>query len=137
MQVTKTTTDTIDLRWLAGYNGGYDQTFVFDYRIEKTSSWNTQEYNPDVSDKSVQTYQITGLANGKLYEVKMCAKNNLGSSGYTSTISVSTASTGIHFILIIKNQDLLPLSLIEFQNVIMRLQQLISTITFKIQKKNF
>ncbi|XP_076102250.1 semaphorin-2A-like [Mytilus galloprovincialis] len=93
VQVIKTTTDTIDLRWLAGYNGGYDQTFVFDYRIEKTSSWNTQEYNPDDSDKSVQTYQINELANGKLYEVRMCAKNRIGSSGYTSTISVSTAST--------------------------------------------
>lgn len=109
MQVIKTTTDTIDLRWLAGYNGGYDQTFVFDYRIEKTSSWNTQEYNPDVSDKSVQTYQINELANGKLYEVRMCAKNSIGSSGYTSTISVSTASTGIHYILIIENQNFLAL----------------------------
>ncbi|CAG2229588.1 unnamed protein product [Mytilus edulis] len=109
VQVIKTTTDTIDLRWLAGYNGGYDQTFVFDYRIEKTSSWNTQEYNPDVSDKSIQTYQINELANGKLYEVRMCAKNWIGSSGYTSTISVSTASTGIHFILIIENQNILPL----------------------------
>lgn len=109
MQVIKTTTDTIDLRWLAGYNGGYDQTFVFDYRVEKASSWCTQEYNPDVSDKSLQTYQISGLANGKLYEVRMCAKNSIGSSPHTATISVSTASTGIHFILRIENQNCLPL----------------------------
>lgn len=94
LKVTKTTVDTLYLRWIPGYNGGYDQTFVFDYRIESASSWSTQEYNPDVSDISILMYQLTGLANGKVYSIRMCAKNIIGSSQHTATISISTASTG-------------------------------------------
>ncbi|XP_063432673.1 semaphorin-2A-like [Mytilus trossulus] len=112
LQVIKTTTDQIDVRWLAGYNGGYDQTFVFDYRIEKASSWSTQEYNPDFSDKSIQTYQITGLENGKLYEVRMCSKNSIGRSPHTATISVSTAITDLYFILFITTLCILILAIL-------------------------
>ncbi|XP_052099535.1 semaphorin-2A-like isoform X2 [Mytilus californianus] len=101
LQVIKTTIDKIDLRWLPGYNGGYDQTFVFEYQIESASSWSVQEYNPDVSDKSIQTYQITGLASGKVYAIRMCAKNSIGSSPHTASISVSTAITDVYTILFI------------------------------------
>ncbi|CAC5398337.1 unnamed protein product [Mytilus coruscus] len=93
-QVIKTTVDTIYLQWLPGNKKGYDQTFVFDYQIESASSWSTQEYNPVVSDKNIQTYQLTGLANGVVYRIRMSAKNIIGSSQHTATISISTASTG-------------------------------------------
>ncbi|XP_052099533.1 semaphorin-2A-like isoform X3 [Mytilus californianus] len=95
LKVTKTTVDTIYLQWLPGNNGGYTQTFVFDYQIESSSSWTTQEYNQGVIDESFQTYQITGLVNGKVYVIKMCAKNIIGSSQHTDVISVSTASRGV------------------------------------------
>lgn len=87
--------DTIYLQWLPGNNGGYDQTFVFDCQIENSRTWTTQEYNPEVNDKSFQTYQITGLVNGKVYVIRMCAKNIIGSSQHTDLISVSTASRGV------------------------------------------
>lgn len=101
LQVTKTTDDTIYLQWLPGKNEGYDQTFVFDYQIESSSAWTTQEYNPEVNDKSVQTYQITGLVHDKVYVIRMCAKNIFGSSKHTDLIAVSTASRGVNLFIIL------------------------------------
>ena len=95
MQIITVHATTIDIRWVAGFDGGVDQTFVLEYRLSKTTSWNT--FYPKFSglEEDPQYFELSGLSSGNVYDIQMCAGNTVGNSPKTDIISVSTIGAGI------------------------------------------
>ena len=100
MQIITVHATTIEIRWVAGFDGGVDQTFVLEYRLSKTTSWNT--FYPKFSglEEDPQYFELSGLSSGNVYDIQMCAGNTVGNSSKTDIISVSTIGAGIFYSLI-------------------------------------
>jgi hypothetical protein len=100
MQIITVHATTIEIRWVAGFDGGVDQTFVLEYRISKTTSRNT--FYPKFSglEEDKQYFKLSGLSSGNVYDIQMCAGNTVGNSSKTDIISVSTIGAGIFYSLI-------------------------------------
>ena len=90
MQIIAVHATTIEIRWVAGFDGGNDQTFELEYRLSKTTPWNT--FNPKFSglEEDPQYFELSGLSSGSVYDIQMYAKNKDGNSTKTDIISVST-----------------------------------------------
>ena len=100
MQIITVHATTIEIRWVAGFDGGVDQTFVLEYRLSKTTSWNT--FYPKFSglEEDPQYFELSGLSSGSVYDIQMYARNIVGNSAKTDIISVSTTCAGIFYSLI-------------------------------------
>ncbi|VDI24340.1 Hypothetical predicted protein [Mytilus galloprovincialis] len=94
LRATQTTAYTLELRWIPGFDGGHDQTFVIQY-ITKTGSCVNITVNPTDSDDDPQIYELSGLQPSNVYEVKLCSKNKIGTSPHTDPIMVSTSHSGL------------------------------------------
>jgi hypothetical protein len=75
---------------VAGFDGGVDQTFVLEYRLSKTTSWNTFYPNLTGLEEDPQYFELSGLSSGSVYDIQMYARNTVGNSTKTNIISVST-----------------------------------------------
>lgn len=93
LRATQTTAYTLELRWIPGFDGGHDQTFVIQY-ITKTGSCVNITVNPTDSDDDPQIYELSGLQPSNVYEVKLCSQNKIGTSPHTDPIMVSTSHSG-------------------------------------------
>jgi hypothetical protein len=91
MQIIAVHATTIEIRWVAGFDGGVDQTFVLEYRLSKTTSWNTFYSNLTGLEEDPQYFELLGLRSGSVYGIQMYARNTIGNSTKTDIISVSTA----------------------------------------------
>ena len=91
MQIITVHATTIEIRWVAGFDGGVDQTFVLEYRLSKTTSWNTSYPNLIGLEEDPQYFELSGLSSGSVYDIQMYARNTIGNSAKTDIISVSTA----------------------------------------------
>ena len=96
MQIIAVHATTIEIRWVAGFNGGVNQTFVLEYRLSKTTSWNTFSG----LEEDPQYFELSKLSSGNVYDIQMYAKNKDGNSPKTDIISVSTIGAGIFYSLI-------------------------------------
>ena len=85
---------------MAGFDGGVDQTFVLEYRLSKTTSWNTFYPNLIGLEEDPQYFELSGLSSGSVYDIQMYARNTVGNSPKTDIISVSTIGAGIFYSLI-------------------------------------
>jgi hypothetical protein len=90
MQIITVHATTIEIRWVAGFDGGVDQTFVLEYRLSKTTSWNTSYPNWTGLEEDPQYFELSGLSSGSVYDIQMYARNTVGNSPKTNIISVST-----------------------------------------------
>ena len=95
MQIITVHATTIEIRWVAGFNGGVDQTFVLEYRLSKTTSWNT--FYPKFSglEEDPQYFELSGLSSGNVYDIQMYARNTVGNSPKTDIISVPTTTISV------------------------------------------
>ena len=100
MQIIAVHATTFEISWVAGFDGGDNQTFVLEYRLSKTTPWNT--FNPKFSGlkEDPQYFELSGLSSGSVYDIQMHARNSDGNSPKTNIISVSTTSAGIFYSLI-------------------------------------
>ena len=90
MQIITVHATKIEIRWVAGFDGGVDQTFVLEYRLSKTTSWNTSYPNWTGLEEDPQYFELSGLSSGSVYDIQMYARNTVGNSLKTNIISVST-----------------------------------------------
>ena len=90
MQIITVHATAIEIRWVAGFDGGVDQTFVLEYRLSKTTSWNTFYPNFNGLEEDPQYFELSGLSSGSVYDIQMYARNTVGNSAKTDIISVST-----------------------------------------------
>jgi hypothetical protein len=90
MQIITVHATTIEIRWVAGFDGGVDQTFALEYRLSKTTSWNTFYPNLTGLEEDPQYFELSGLSSGSVYDIQMYARNTVGNSTKTNIISVST-----------------------------------------------
>ena len=97
MQIITVHATTIEIRWVAGFDGGVDQTFVLEYRLSKTTSWNTFYHKFTGLEEDPQYFELSGLSSGSVYDIQMYARNTVGNSTKTDIISVSTTGTGIFY----------------------------------------
>jgi hypothetical protein len=100
MQIITVHATTIEICWVAGFDGGVDQTFVLKYRLSKTTSWNTSYPNLIGLEEDPQYFDLSGLSSGSVYDIQMYARNTVGNSLKTNIISVSTTGAGIFYSLI-------------------------------------
>jgi hypothetical protein len=100
MQIITVHATTIEIRWVAGFDGGVNQTFVLEYRLSKTTSWNTSYPTFSGLEEDPQYFKLSGLSSGNVYDIQMCAGNTVGHSSKTDIISVSTIGAGIFYSLI-------------------------------------
>ena len=91
MQIIAVHATTIEIRWVAGFDGGNDQTFELEYRLSKTTSWSTFYPNWTGLEEDPQYFELSGLSSGSVYDIQMYARNTIGNSAKTDIISVSTA----------------------------------------------
>lgn len=94
LRATNTTENKLQLRWIPGFDGGHDQTFILEYRNGETGSWMKITVDSSTSDDDPQIYELSGLQSSKLYEIKLCAENKIGTSPNTDSIMVSTSNSG-------------------------------------------
>ena len=95
MQIITVHATTIEIRWVAGFDGGVDQTFVLEYRLSKTTSWNTFYPNLIGLEEDPQYFELSGLSSGSVYDIQMYARNTVGNSAKTDIISVSTTTISV------------------------------------------
>lgn len=92
--MSNTTEDKLQLRWIPGFNGGHVQTFIIEYRNDKTEPWTIKNVDSTISNYDPQIYELSGLQSAILFEIRLCAKNKIGTSPNTESIKVSTSNSG-------------------------------------------
>ncbi|XP_071094967.1 kin of IRRE-like protein 3 [Haliotis cracherodii] len=91
LKATSTRQRSITLQWEKAFNGGATQSFNIQYR-EPGGQWTTHPTRP--SEDEAPQLDIDGLKPGTLYQIRMNALNEYGSSSYTSiTVTTDTATT--------------------------------------------
>lgn len=80
------TENRIKVRWQSRFDGGYQQSFVIQYRQHDAQPWNRIK----VFDSFVKEISINGLAPGTKYQIRMFATNDLGDSDFTDQVLTVT-----------------------------------------------
>ncbi|VDI65572.1 Hypothetical predicted protein [Mytilus galloprovincialis] len=95
MSVINSSKASLTFQWTPTSSGDevYDyQTFVIQYKICTTVDWLSKNFVVTGATNDPQTANISDLTAGSLYDVRMTARNTIGSSSYTDIIVVSTLS---------------------------------------------
>ncbi|XP_048236942.1 synaptogenesis protein syg-2-like [Haliotis rufescens] len=91
LKATSTGPRSVTLQWEKAFNGGATQSFNIQYR-EPGGQWTTHPTRP--SEDEAPQLDIDDLEPGTLYQIRMNALNDYGSSSYTSvTVTTDTATT--------------------------------------------
>ena len=88
LQVTYTSLSSLSLRWIAGFDGGFQPKFIIEYRLYQSSTWTKYTVEQTGSDDDPQSLQLSHLNVNSLYEIRMSATNDVGSSSTTDVIVV-------------------------------------------------
>lgn len=71
--------------WLPGNSGHFQQSFIIKYRSLQTKNWTTVEHSLNAGRQTVQ-----GLSENMNYTVYMFARNIIGNSDETDTVTITT-----------------------------------------------
>jgi hypothetical protein len=82
LKVLNFTHDSVTLTWLAGFNGGYDQSYKLKYWKVGTDHYRYE----DVSPRNSTIFTVTNLALGTDYAFSILGVNYLGEGNYTTEI---------------------------------------------------
>lgn len=74
------------LRWRAGFNGGFSQTFFIEYRRRDEEKWKVIH----IKDHNQNTYSIDGLTPETEYLIRLFSRNIKGDSGLSDAIPFIT-----------------------------------------------
>ena len=84
------------VEWISGYNGGHEQTFNIQYRIENESKkWITQK----IPQYNRQTYTLSGLQGDTWYELRMFASNKVFRSPATDAQRTATNKQRMFYLI--------------------------------------
>ncbi|XP_067651667.1 protein turtle-like [Haliotis asinina] len=83
------TTSSVWLSWLPGFNGGQPQTFLIEYRQFATRTWIVYNSYGDTSDMMV--VEVAGLISGEIYIFRLQAENENGDSNRHVFLETKTA----------------------------------------------
>lgn len=81
--------NSVAVQWTPGFNGGFQQTFVLQYRKTGTHPWIT--VNISHRGESEITYTIHQLSSGTQYEVVLFAYNEIGRTIESLSLTVTTS----------------------------------------------
>ena len=96
LSVTSTTSISVTLTWLPGFNGGYeDTTFSLSYRRQdSTSSWAVV----DDLDGDLESYTLSTLDSNTQYEFRLFSTNSHNGGSESGTVNVTAQTTGKNMI---------------------------------------
>lgn len=81
--------NSVMVNWHTNFNGGFEQKFYIEYKIEGKGNWRIVESLNTTSSAEV-SWQITGLRSSQTYFFRMFARNSLGESSRTDMQIVKT-----------------------------------------------
>ena len=84
-----TTSTTLAFTWTAPSSGGTATYYAPQYRVTGTSPWTA------APNTSVTSVTLTGLSSSTQYDVQVAAGNSGGLSGYSTTVTGTTAAPSI------------------------------------------
>ena len=90
VQVVRTSSDSINLRWLPGFNGGSKQTFRVKYYPETSISLYSQGRVIFVDPINQTSFTVTGLKSSTKYKFTIQALNDIGESEYSTPVEAMT-----------------------------------------------
>ncbi|CAC5381193.1 unnamed protein product [Mytilus coruscus] len=71
---------SVNLSWIAGFNGGYDQTFTVQFKTTDNDIWNsTTVHTNEIKTGSAIYYTLDKLSPGTSYQVMVLSTNKHGS----------------------------------------------------------
>ncbi|WAQ99129.1 TUTL-like protein [Mya arenaria] len=83
----RVTESSVNLTWISGFDGGHPQTFVVQFRDISTVIWKKEDVETGHTN-----HTLFNLKPGTTYEVKVTARNSLGNSASSDTITLTTLS---------------------------------------------
>lgn len=98
VKIIETTSNSVQLSWISGSNGGENATYVITIsNIFNLTTIIDEEEDVSNIDSSTETkfnmIEIRGLQSNRAYEFKIMAYNSMGSSDYTQPIGTVTQRT--------------------------------------------
>ncbi|XP_052795061.1 nephrin-like isoform X2 [Mya arenaria] len=87
----RVTESSVNLTWISGFDGGHPQTFVVQFRDISTVIWKKEDVETGHTN-----HTLFNLKPGTTYEVKVTARNSLGNSASSDTITLTTLSVIDH-----------------------------------------
>ena len=87
IKVDNAATVAVNVVWTPGYNGGFEQEFVIEYRKQSSDDVFVKVA---VDRQAGSAYTVQGLDPQTVYVFKVFAKNELGTSEATSLAQVKT-----------------------------------------------
>ncbi|XP_063441916.1 neural cell adhesion molecule 1-like [Mytilus trossulus] len=79
ISVVTTTFRSVNISWIAGFNGGHEQTFSVQYKATDDVKWNTKSLqNNDIKTGSTVYYTLDQLKPDTSYQVVVVSKNLQG-----------------------------------------------------------
>ncbi|XP_076102249.1 uncharacterized protein LOC143071661 isoform X4 [Mytilus galloprovincialis] len=78
------------IEWMSGFSGDESQVFVLEFRKYDEIHWSSAEVNETDKQNDLQSFELTGLTEGQIYEIRICAENSFGRSQFTEILTAST-----------------------------------------------
>ncbi len=88
LKVHNVTYNSVNLTWIAGFDGGFNQTFKIRYQKEGSPNF----HYVDVLPQGMTTFEVQDLKPDTKYSISLMAFNSIGASSYTNPHFVSTLS---------------------------------------------
>ncbi|XP_052099527.1 uncharacterized protein LOC127734022 isoform X2 [Mytilus californianus] len=90
LRVINTFETKLLIEWISGFSGDESQVFVLEFRKYDDFHWASVEVNETDKKSDLQSFELTGLTKGKIYNIRICAENSFGKSQLTEILTVST-----------------------------------------------
>ncbi|XP_063432671.1 uncharacterized protein LOC134714904 isoform X2 [Mytilus trossulus] len=78
------------IEWMSGSSEDESQVFVLEFRKYDEINWSTAYVNETDTQSDLQSFELTGLTEGQIYKIRICAQNSFGRSQFTEILTVST-----------------------------------------------
>ncbi|XP_041372797.1 synaptogenesis protein syg-2-like [Gigantopelta aegis] len=90
---------SVSVAWIGGFNGGSEQSFVVQYRADRTSQWtNLTDVIPEKDFNTIQKAVIPNLQPKTRYLVRVLAYNRYGHEDFTKAQEALTLPPGESFL---------------------------------------
>ncbi|CAC5359477.1 unnamed protein product [Mytilus coruscus] len=90
LRVINTFETKLLIEWVSGFSGNESQVFVLQFRKYDESHWTSVEVNETNKKSDLQSFELTGLTESQIYNIRICAENSFGRSQHTEILTVST-----------------------------------------------
>lgn len=74
---------SVQVTWQEGANGGFEQTFVIQYKEENSGNWIEMYVARNKTGEGYHAVEINALSPGSTYKIRLLARNEKGSSNAT------------------------------------------------------